>query len=291
MELERLTPSQFERFRDFIYSQCGIRVDDKKVSLLSNRIRRRLKASHCENFDDYYRNLISPAGVNELGGFLDAITTNETFFFRTAKHFEWLKDSLLTEMVAQHRIGNRSKSLRIWSAGCATGAEPYTIAMCLAENRYRLRDWDLSILGTDLSQAAVDEARTGRFKSRAVAAVTDKQRQRHFHHLIEGDLWQVRPELQKLVEFKQHNLMQPLQEPNFDCIFIRNVLIYFDHHSKQVVIDNLFKGLATGGYLVVGPSEGIYDMLAPLKKISPFLYQKVVNEAGRAASGRGDQSI
>jgi chemotaxis protein methyltransferase CheR len=291
MELERLTQSQFARFRDFIYRQCGIRIDDKKVSLLSNRIRRRLKAGNFDNFDVYYRFLTSSAGGKELGGFLDAITTNETFFFRTAKHFEWLSSELVTEMIAEQRSGKRSKSLRFWSAGCATGAEPYTIAISLAENMYRLRDWSLTILGTDLSEEALSEARVGRFKSRSLAAVSDKQRQRYFQHLPELDVWQVRPELQKMVEFKRQNLMQPLSEPAFDCVFIRNVLIYFDNDSKRVVIENLVKALAPGGYLVVGPSEGIYDMLAPLTKISPFLYQKPTGSGiRRTAAGRGDRS-
>ncbi len=288
VELERLNQQQFDQFRDFIYHKCGIRIDDKKISLLSNRIRRRLKAGNFQNFDVYYRLLTSPAGANELEGFLDAITTNETFFFRTVKHFDWLKEGLLTELVAQQRAGQRSKSLRIWSAGCASGAEPYTIAICLAENMHRLRDWSLQILGTDLSEQVLREARTGSFKSRAIEAVTEKQRQRYFSHDKESDVWQVRPEIRRLVEFQSHNLMQPLSEPAFDCVFIRNVLIYFDRDSKQVVIDNLLRALNVGGYLVVGPSEGIYDMLQPMRKLSPFLYQKVEDVRPRGSIAVGD---
>jgi chemotaxis protein methyltransferase CheR len=289
VELARLNQQQFDRFRDFIYKRCGIRIDEKKVSLLSNRIRRRLKAGDFEDFDVYYRFLTSPAGASELEGFLDAITTHETFFFRTAKHFDWLKTDLLQEVISQQRAGNRSRSLRIWSAGCASGAEPYSIAMCLAENRYRLRDWTIKILGTDISEEVLRTAREGRFKSRAVEAVTDRQRRRFFQHQTEDDLWQVRPETKTLVEFKRHNLMQPLPEPAFDCIFIRNVLIYFDGDSKQVVIKNLLHALAVGGYLVVGPSEGVYDMLHPLQKISPLLYQKVgeIPPGGSAGAGGG----
>ena len=106
MELERLNQQQFDRFSDFIYQKCGIRIDGKKVSLLSNRIRRRLTAGEFENFDVYYRFLTSPAGAGELASFLDAITTNETFFFRTAKHFDWLRNDLVTELVAQRRAGH-----------------------------------------------------------------------------------------------------------------------------------------------------------------------------------------
>ncbi len=285
MQLERLTQQQFDRFRAFIYDNCGIRIDEKKVSLLSNRIRRRLRAGDFDDFDVYYQFLTSPAGAEELEGFLDAITTNETFFFRTGKHFDWIKDELLPEVVAECRSGNRPPSLRFWSAGCASGAEPYSIAICMAENKYRFRDWSLEILGTDISEEALCVAREGLYKARAVEAVTQDQRRRYFHHQIDGDLWQVRPEIRKLVEFRRHNLMQSPPGLAYDCVFIRNVLIYFDRDSKQIVVNNLLKALAVGGYLLVGPSEGIYDMLKPLRRISPLLYQKVDDVPPRSSAG------
>jgi chemotaxis protein methyltransferase CheR len=259
--------------------------------LLSNRIRGRLKAGNFENFDVYYRFLTSPAGAAELEGFLDAITTNETFFFRTEKHFEWLKNDFITELIAQQRAGERSPALRIWSAGCANGAEPYSIAMCLSENMHRLRDWSLSIVGTDISEEMLRAARAGIFKSRAIESVTEKQRRRYFQYRADDDLWKVRPALKKMTEFKKHNLMQPLVEPAFDCVFIRNVLIYFDRESKQTALDNLLKALAPGGYLVVGPSEGVYDMLGHLQKVTPLIYQKAekMRLHGSAATKRDMQ--
>jgi chemotaxis protein methyltransferase CheR len=283
VELKRLNRQQFDKFRDFVYKKSGIRIDEHKVTLLSNRIRRRLKAVNCDDFDVYYQHVTSPAGMGELECFLDAITTNETFFFRTAKHFDWLKNELITNAVTQQRAGERSPSLRIWSAGCANGAEPYSIAICLAENKHRLRNWSLKVIGTDISEEILREARKGAFKPRAIDSVTDEQRQRHFQHLAEDDRWQVRSAIKQLVEFRKHNLMQPLPAPAFDCIFIRNVLIYFDRKSKQVVLNNLLNALANGGYLVVGPSEGVYDMLDPLKKVAPLVYQKVGGIAPRSA--------
>ena len=274
MELERLSQQQFARFRDFIYEISGIRIDDKKVTLLSNRVRRRLKAGDFQDFDAYYRFLKSPSGRAELPHFLDAITTNETFFFRTRKHFEWLASEALPEWNSQHRKGQRPAALRIWSAGCASGAEPYSIAICLAENAYRLRDWSLRVLGTDISQEALQAARAGVFSARAVEAVSAPQRRRFLQPCPESTSWEVKSEIRGMVEFQQHNLMRPLREDAFDCIFIRNVLIYFDRTSKAQVIDHLRRALAPGGYLVTGPSEGIYDMVAPLQRVSPFLYRK-----------------
>lgn len=287
MDLERLNPHQFDKFRAFIYQKSGIQIDPKKVTLLSNRIRHRLKAGSFESFDTYYQFLTSRAGVSELESFLDAITTNETFFFRTEKHFDWLRNEFLGELVTQYRQGKRAPSLRIWSAGCASGAEPYSIAICLVENKHRLQDWSLHILGTDISGEMLTEAREGAFKPRAIESVSEQQRRRYFQHDTKRDLWSLRSEMKELVEFKRHNLMKSLSEQPFDCIFIRNVLIYFDHDSKQVAIKHLLQALAIGGYLVVGPSEGIYDMLKPLQRISPLIYQKLEHDRPKGAARLG----
>lgn len=275
LEVEKLSQPQFDRFRDFIYRRSGIRVEASKITLVSNRIRRRLRAGGFADFNSYYRHLTSTAGASELEQFLDAITTNETHFFRTTAHFEWFKGDFLTGLVASQRRGEREASLRVWSAACSTGEEPYSLAICLAENNLRLRGWKLSIVGTDISEAALKAAREATYRERSLADVSSTQRRRYFEALPDGTSWQVRPAVRELVEFHRHNLMEPLRLPPFDCIFIRNVLIYFDRESKRTVIENLINALALGGFLVVGPSEGIYDMLAPLVKQATYLYRKV----------------
>ena len=282
MGLQRLTPQQVERFGSFIYDRCGIRIDSKKVTLLSNRLRRRLHAGGFKDFDEYYRHLTSPQGSSELSAFLDAITTNETFFFRTSKHFEWLSDQWLGEVVREHREGRRKPSLKIWSAGCSSGAEPYSIAICLAENMFRLKDWKLEILGTDISQEILDTAVQGRFKARAIEGVSESQQRRFFRYSADSDDWQVQDSIRDRVRFERHNLIEPMRAGPFDCIFIRNVLIYFDAESKGNVVKHLLNALKEGGYLVVGPSEGIFELLRPLRRVSPLIYQKV--DQGPAAS-------
>jgi chemotaxis protein methyltransferase CheR len=269
-----LNERQFGKFRDFIYKTSGIRINDNKLSLLSNRIRRRLKAGNFTDFDAYYLHLRSPGGGREIGHFIDAVTTNETFFFRTPHHFEWLKSDFLNDLVASERRGERSRTLRIWSAGCATGAEAYTIAICLRDNLFRFRDWSLSIVATDISEEALRDAREGVFRPRAFEGVSAPQRRRYFRPVGEDGCLQVKPELKELVHFEHHNLMKAMRPPPFDCIFIRNVLIYFDRDSKQTVVRNLIDALVPGGFLVVGPSEGIYDILDPLERHSAYLYQK-----------------
>ena len=128
-------------------------------------------------------------------------------------------------------------------------------------------------MGTDLSDQALQMAREGLYSKKALALLTDTQLRRYFK-AENGDQWRIRPAAADVVTFQTHNLMTPMAAPPFDCIFIRNVLIYFDRESRMTVVDNLVSSLADGGYLVVGPSEGIYDMLGMLKRHSPFLYQK-----------------
>jgi chemotaxis protein methyltransferase CheR len=274
MEPETLTPKEFERFRELIYRESGNRTDPSKLMLMSNRIRRRVRALALPDFQSYYEFLTSAKSNEEMEQFLNAVTTNETHFFRTMSHFVWFRDEYIPEITRPDRETKKAKNLRIWSAACSTGEEVYSLGICLAENLYRFRDWKISVLGTDISQAVLKEARDGVYRKRAIEEVDEKYLDRYFDYSPKEETWSIRHSVRKLVDFRWHNLMEPLTGALFDLIFIRNVLIYFDRESKQKVIDNLIASLSRGGYLVVGPSEGIYDMLEPLVKQSIFLYQK-----------------
>lgn len=274
MDSLQLTPKEFEQFQKFILKLCGISVPDNKITLLSNRIRRRLRATQIADFQAYFEYLKSASGKGELDGFLSAITTNETSFFRTEKHFDWLRTEFVETMIARAREQGGRRSLRIWSAACSTGEEPYTIALCLAENQHKLAGWKIEIVGTDISEHALSLAQVGNYDASVVEGIPEKLRARHFQHDPLTNRWQVKSSLKDLVKIKWHNLMQPFSETGFDCVFIRNVLIYFNRESKQTVIANLVRSMAPQGYLVVGPSEGIFDMLGMLTKRSTFLYQK-----------------
>jgi chemotaxis protein methyltransferase CheR len=273
MELERLTTKQFELFQKFIYERSGIKVDVSKITLVSNRIRRRLKAGDYADFDAYYRFINSKSGESELIEFLDAITTNETSFFRTPANFEWLKNEYVKELIKDKSLGNRSASLRLWSAACSTGEEPYSIAMCISESSVVMKGWSIQILGTDISESTLKAAREGVYAKRTMQELDEARVRRYFSEESPGN-FKLRPAISQMVRFKNHNLMQPMTEPPFDCIWLRNVLIYFDRESKTKVIDHLVRSLAKGGYLVVGPSEGVFDMLGMLEKRSTFLYRK-----------------
>lgn len=273
MKIEQLNPREFEQFQKLIYARSGIRIGDGKVSLLSNRVRRRVKACGFDDFKSYYRFLASDQSAEELEYFLDAVTTNETQFFRTEAHFDWLANSLIPDLMAANKNGDRDAAIRFWSAACANGAEAYSIAMCVAENRFRIPDWSIDILGTDVSHQELSKAREGVYSSRAIESLSQPRCRRFLRHRNDG-LWQIKSTIRDAVDFAQHNLMQPMRKKPFDCIFLCNVLIYFDRESKRAVLENVIRSLAPGGYLIVGPSEGVYDMLDSLDKCSPLIYQK-----------------
>ena len=199
--------------------------------------------------------------------FLDAITTNETYFFRDPQHYEWLGDTFLPEIANQAALRKRPKTLRIWSAACSTGEEPYSIALKILQKKATFAGWRTTILGTDLSGSVLAAARTGGYDARAIRLVEPAQRLAYFDEDKPARRWKVKAVVKALVTWKQHNLLSPLKEEPFDCIFIKNVLIYFDKDSKEVVVRNLIDALNKGGYLVVGPTEGIYTMLDPLTKL------------------------
>ena len=274
MDLTKLTPEEFERFRTFIYGETGIRLAEGKITLLSNRIRRRLRQLDIGSFEDYYNLLTQKKLPGELEHFIDAVTTNETHFFRTGGHFEWFTESFLPTIRTQAAETKRSKSLRIWSAACSSGEELYTLAICLDEARHNFAGWDISLVGSDISETMIAAARKGIFPNRSLDQTSDERRSRYFSQLPDKTGWAIRPRLITMCEFQRHNLLASMPGEKFDCIFIRNVFIYFDRESKQVAVQNLIRSLAPGGALVVGPADGIYDLLGELNKKTIFLYEK-----------------
>lgn len=275
-ELTKLTQEQFVAFARFIYGQTGIRIQEGKITLLSNRIRRRLKHHGLGSFDDYYRLLSSSRLPGELEHFIDAVTTNETHFFRTGGHYEWFAGAFLDDLLARTAAGRHERSIRIWSAACSSGEEAYSAAICLTEARHRIMGWQTRILGTDISETMLEAARAATYTERSLEQVSPQRLKTCFTRGPgeSPDTWRVRQEIASLCEFRRHNLLEPIRERPFDCIFVRNVMIYFDRESKARAVTHIVEVLAPGGFLVVGPADGIYDLLGSLEKRSIFLYQK-----------------
>jgi chemotaxis protein methyltransferase CheR len=277
MQHTELTDEEYAKFCGLIYRAAGIRIADNKRVMVGNRVRRRLRATGIASFQDYFAFLTSPAGAGEMPMFLDAITTNETYFFRDLQHYRWLGDEFLPELAHRAALRRHPRRLRIWSAACSSGEEPYSMAIEVLARRPVFAGWNVRILGTDLSGAALAEARAGRYDARAVRHVEPDRRAAFFDEDAAAGQWAVKPDVKALVAWKQHNLLAPLADDPFDCIFLKNVLIYFDKDSKQAVVKNLVQALVPGGYLVIGPTEGVYNMLDPLGRLKPWLYQKPGN--------------
>ncbi len=274
MHHNELTDEECARFCGLIYRAAGIRIADNKRVMISNRVRRRLRATGIASFKEYYTFLTSPAGTGEMPLFLDVITTNETYFFRDPQHYQWLGKEFLPEIARRAAGHKHPRRLRIWSAACSTGEEPYSMAIEILEKRPLFAGWKVQVLGTDISGAALADARAGRYDARSVRHVDPGRLLAFFDEDRETGLWTVKPDVKAQVAWKLHNLLSPLHDEPFDCIFIKNVLIYFDKESKQVVVKNLVAALAAGGFLVVGPTEGVHNMLDPLVRVRPWLYQK-----------------
>jgi chemotaxis protein methyltransferase CheR len=270
-----LSDEDFRRFLALIYRVSGISIPATKRVLVSNRVRRRLRSTGIADFAAYYAYLTSPAGAAEMPRFLEEITTNETYFLRDPHQYAWLGSQFLPEIAEQARKHARPRRLRIWSAAASNGAELYSIALTIQEHRAILPHWSVTMLGTDLSEAMLGEARAGSYDERAVRLVTPEQRERYFIRDAAARRWTIRPEVRALATWKVHNLLRPLDADGpFDCIFLKNVLIYFDAASKQVVARHVVDALAPRGYLVLGPTELIPRMLEPLERRQSWLYQR-----------------
>jgi chemotaxis protein methyltransferase CheR len=283
---QQVNADQLGRFAAMIYERTGIRVSPQKTSLLSNRLRRRLRATGIECFDRYFEELRRlPPDHAEWDAFLQEITTHETYLFRDAAQWDWLRNSYLPEIQAAARRGARSPSLRIWSAACSTGDEVYTIACCLADGLTNPSDWKIEILGTDIGVGALQHARAATFGMRAMRQTPESYRRRFFSQ-ADGDRWAAKPVLTQWTSFRQHNLLDALQAAPFDVVFVKNVLIYFDRHSKQRVFHRVDGALRAGGMLVTGPAEGTSDLSHRYERLQPWLHRKP-EVAGAPATRRG----
>lgn len=281
--LVQVTDQQLAEFAQLIYARTGIRVSPQKKTLLSNRLRRRLRETGIETFEDYYRHLKRlRADDPEWDAFLQEITTHETYLFRDQSHWDWFRGTYLPALASSLGEGGR-RSLRIWSAACSTGDEVYTIACCIAACLPNFQSWQIRILGTDIGLGALEQAKAAVFGQRAMRLVPDDYQTRFFAKAKDANIWQAKPMLTAMATFRQHNLLEPLREPPFDLVFLKNVLIYFDSQSKLRVLDHVRSALRPGGYLVAGAAEGVSELLRDFTRVAPWLFRKPEAEPRRPA--------
>ncbi len=272
---ETITPEQLSRYARLIYDRTGIAISPQKRTLLSNRLRRRLRETGIAGYDAYFQHVSKLRDTDpEWDAFLQEITTHETYLFRDEAHWKWLRETYLPEISEAARRNERQRTLRVLSAACSTGDEPFTIASCIAGCVPNASQWKIEVLGTDIGVGALEEAKTATFNERSMKLVPDDYRRRFFTKSPSANVWSAKPALTSMVRFRQHNLMNALAERPFDLVFVKNVLIYFDKPSKQTVIGHIGKLLVPNGKLVVGAAEGVSDLLGDYQRLQPWLYQK-----------------
>lgn len=275
----RLTGRDFERFSRLVYDQCGIKLQSHKQSMLEARLRKRLRALGLGSFEEYAEMIFSgqePEG--ELVKLIDVVTTNKTDFFREAAHFDFLIRTALPLLIGKDGAGV-SRPLRIWSAGCSTGKEPYTLAMVLSEYREAHPDFSFEILGTDISTEVLDKAVKGIYNEEKAAPIPPVLRQKYLLKSRCPAQQKVRivPELRSLVRFRRLNFMDAdydLRDP-FDVIFCRNVLIYFDRATQERLLTRFAGYLESDCFLFLGHSETLLGLSLPLRQMAPSVYRRL----------------
>lgn len=266
------------RFRAAVHRLSGIILPDSKIAMVEQRLRRRVLTTGQKDMNSYLHALMTGRlGAAEMGMAIDLITTNTTSFFRENAHFEFLRDTLLPEMV--HRIDTTIPRLKLWSAACSEGAEAFTLAMVMAEAQHSGLIFDWAVLGTDISCSMVEKARSAIYTADQVAVLNSQMHSRYIMASVnpaDSDAVRIVPELRHKVRFQQMNLMDPTYpiDCDIDVIFLRNVLIYFNAEDRAHVVRRLQTHLRPGGYLFVGHSEGMSVKAEGMDRIGPTIFRK-----------------
>lgn len=289
MELTKLTDVEFKKMAMLVYDRTGIHLPESKITLLSNRIRKRLRELKLDGYMDYYKLLNDPKRCDEeLPNFLSAITTNETYFFRNEHLWKFIQDTWIPEMV--EKKSKKTKTIRVWSAASSTGEEAYTMALCLREGLPNPAQWRVNVIGSDISPKVLEQAKQAIYGDYAVSKISKTLLLKWFEK--KEDQYKLKQDVRKWVSFESHNLRDPFPNAHFDLVFLRNVLMYFDTPMKRKVLQNVIQAVTPGGYMVVGDVDPIrnHKELADVVKMDysgPNLYQKPVNTSQRAAIAAG----
>jgi chemotaxis protein methyltransferase CheR len=281
-----VTQPLFESFQHLIYGESGIWLGNSKQALLCGRLARRLRAVQVATLAEYHQFVTQPEQYLERLMMIDAITTNETHFFREPKHFEFLAREIVPRWRRRAEQQLRSKTIRLWSAGCSSGEEPYSLAMSLANDLPASEGWDVQILATDISTRMLAKARDGIYSMARSRDIPESLLHRFMLKGIAGQEGRMKAsrEIQQMVQFARINLSQgpfPIGVP-FDLILCRNVLIYFDVNSKRQAVNNLAKCLSHDGLFLIGHAENLSGLCPSVRSLAPTIYCKVENYAAMA---------
>ncbi|MHB8835340.1 MAG: CheR family methyltransferase [Candidatus Methylomirabilia bacterium] len=276
-----LGPEEFRLLRDFVNGFCGLWFDDDSAYFLERRLQHRLHERRLGSFLDYYYLLLyGPEREEELAKVVDVLTTNETYFFREMNQLRTLTEEIVPEIIQRHESRRR---LRIWSAGCSTGEEPYTLAILLLEHP-ALSGWDVEIFASDISQRVLQCARRGVYTETSFRSTEPDYRQRYFEP-VDAVSSRVVERVRRLVSFGQLNLLAPEQWTilgQFDVILCRNVMIYFNNEGKKKMVEHFHRKLDAGGFLLLGHSESLMNISTAFT-LRHFLHDMVYQKPEPAA--------
>jgi len=273
----RMSDREFERLSSYIYSECGINITHSKKTMLEARLSKRLKQLGIESYRDYCNYLFGRHDEDEVVHMIDIVTTNKTEFFREPAHFDYLARTAAGELMKKHGAGIE-RELRVWSAGCSTGEEPYTLSIVLSEICATRQRCAFSVLATDISTRVLQAAVKGIYEQEKIRHVPDHLKRKYF---LRGKgeysgLVRISPDIRNKVEYRRLNLMEGdfgIRE-RMDIIFCRNVIIYFDRATQEKLLGHFCERLVPGGYIFMGHSETLHGMALPLANAAPTVYRK-----------------
>ena len=268
--IKRLTEEEFAKFAKLIYEESGIYLKESKITLLSNRLRKRLQALNIAEFAEYYdylQSLPPKEKAKEYERMLDVVSTNETYFFRNERHFEALTKVCLPEIAKV----KTNRKLRIWSAACSTGEEPYTIAICVKECMPLFVGWEIEILASDIAPSVLEFAAIGEYSGRRIEKVPPDILKKYFTQVPERPLnYAIKEDLKRMVKFFYHNFFKNPFPTELDIIFCRNVMIYFDKKHQIELVAKFYQSILDHGYLFIGHSETLHTIS------EDFSYRKIL---------------
>lgn len=271
----KMSDTEFNKLSKFIYEEYGIKMPPAKKTMLQSRLHKRLRDLNMTSFKAYIDHVFSANGQEEVIHMMDVVSTNKTDFFREPAHFDFLSQYALPSYIQS----NRNKSLKVWSAGCSSGEEPYTLAIVFSEFTEKYPGFSYSIYATDISTRVLRTAINAVYKEDRVAQVPMSIKRKYMLRSKDRQNPTVRivPKLRRQVNFQRLNLMDKSYNvyEDFDMVFCRNVLIYFDRDTQEQVINKLCTKLKPNGYFFLGHSESITNMRVPLKQIKPTIFQRL----------------
>jgi chemotaxis protein methyltransferase CheR len=288
-----LTDSELKLLQSLVYQECGMHFDERRTHFLRDRLQRRLKECHIDSFYSYYRLLISNQGKEELSRLLENLTVNETSFFRNKAQLDLFHKFILDDILQKKQV-RRDYTLRIWSAGCSTGQEPYTIAMLIADALayYYLRHslplpefsprplvpppWRVEVMASDISYSVLRAGQEGTYSELQMQSVDYSYRLRYFDKV--GDRYAVKKAVKELVHFDFHNLKTEYLPQRNDVIFCRNVMMYFDEAEQKRLIEKFYRCLNSDGFLFVGHAESLFGLtnkFAMVHRHNGTAYQRI----------------